>query len=331
MLVLLICLPAVAGDDDVAENILKLYATGEIAKADQSLDDFLEAETDPANRCPVLLAAAQADRPFFDAKKRLRECIENCAQRPEEATARAALVRLLHLSGEDRTAINSADEFLRKHPDHPAAPDILLLRGALELRLPLGSTSGRSFATFLAKHPDHPRAAQALAGLGDMKVRQKDWPGAVEAYMRALQANSNILDLPSIYFHLGLAAEKQHRYDMAHHYYRLLVQNWPETLVAWRAKDRLESTLFRDGGPTEIRPPKSKARFSLSVGVYENLAAAERASGSFSAAGLRVHLVLRGKRCELLVGEFDTESDAENFANELTRRFHVETVAKRLP
>jgi len=322
---------AFAAPEDEAARILELYRTGQVAAADQRLADWLVTGPTAEALCPALLAAAAADRPLLDAKKRLRTCLEQCAERPEAPSAHAAQIRLLHVAGEDRAALSACDEFLEQFPNDAAAPEILLLRGAVELRLPVGATSGQSFATFLARYPGHPGAARALAGMGDSKIRVREWEAAEQAYLRALQADAEALDLPSVYFHLGHAAEMQGKGDVARHYYRVLVERWPETLVAWRAKDRLESTLAVGRELRGVEPVLPRERFAASVGLYASLPDAEQAAQRFTAAGLRVHLRVQGKKCELLVGEFDSESAAKSFAEELAKRFQVRAVPKRLP
>lgn len=320
-----------AADDDPLVTITTLYRNGQVAAADQQLDAFLSLHPDTEQRCPLLWLAAEAERPLSSAKNAMRKCVAQCAGRPEAALAHAAQVRLLHLVGEDRAALAACDEFLAAYADDPAAPELLLLRGALELRLPRGSTSGHSFATFLAKYPGHPLAARALSGLGDSKIRSRDWEAAEQAYLRALQADPEALDLPSVYFHLGHAAEMQGKGEVARHYYRVLVDKWPETLVAWRAKDRLESTLAVGREMLGVEPVLPGERYAASVGVFPSLGEAERAARRFTDAGLRVHLRVRGKRCELLVGEFDSEQTAKVFAEELAKRFQVRAVPQRLP
>ncbi len=328
LLLLGIAANGLAGDED---RILSLYRQGKTAAADRLADTYLADGRKPEEACPVLLAGALADRPFLSAKNRLRQCIETCRKQPEAARARAAMARLLHLAGENRNAMVIVNEFLEKHPDDSATPEMLLLRGALELRLPPGATSGRSFATFLAKYSGHPLAAQALAGVGDIKIRQRDWQGATDAYHRALRANPAILDLPTIYFHLGLAAEHLGNQDMARHYYDQLLRDWPNAPVAWRAKDRLDSALAIGRGITDTRPLASSEKWAASVGVFDSLADAEHGALRFTEAGMRVYMILRGKRCELLVGQFDSEQAAKLFANEVAQRFGVRAAPQRLP
>jgi tetratricopeptide (TPR) repeat protein len=321
-----------AAADISAAAILSLYEKGNVAEADGRLAALLEQTPAASQRCELFLAAASADRAAWDAKRRLRATIETCGGTDQAAQAWARLIKLLHAGSEDRAAMSACDEFLDQYPDNKDAAEILLLKGALELRLPPGATSGRAFAQFLARFPDDPRAAQALAGLGDIKIRERDWDGAAQAYLRALQANPNILDVPSIYFHLGLAAENQGNKDMARHYYQQLQENWTDTMVAARAKDRLDSTLsigrdLRAGGESTL----GGERYGVAVGFFASLAEGEVASSRFTAAGMRVHLILRGKRCELLVGEFESEHAAKLFAPELAKRFSVQAVVKRLP
>jgi tetratricopeptide (TPR) repeat protein len=225
----------------------------------------------------------------------------------------------------------ACNEFLDRYPDNENTPALLLLRGAAELRLPAGSTGGDSFARFLAKHPNHPATATALVGLGDTQLRQGDWPAAEEAYLRALAAGPDGVPLPEVYLHLGHAAEKQGKKDMARKYYEELVQNWGDTTAATQAKDRLETSLAVHAGLADAQALWNKERYAASLGVFPSLTDAEEAAKRFTAAGMRVHLLLQGKACELMVGEFDSEAAAALFAGELARRFQVQARPSRLP
>lgn len=322
---------AVAGSADDAARICELYASGRVAEADSQCAVFLQTYPADPQACSLQLTAALAERSIYDAKKRLRGVADRCAENPEGPRALIELARLLQLGGYDRQALAICDEYFTSYPDDPGGPAMLLLRGALELRLPRGATSGDSFARFLAKYPDHPAVAEALAGMAGMRIRQGDWRGAEETYRRALVADAGALDLPQVYFHLGLAAEKQGRKDAARHYYRELTRRWSDSLFAWRAKDRLESTLAVGERMTGGQPATVADRYAVGIGLYPSLPAAEEAAKRFTAAGMRVHLLLREQQCELLVGEFDSEQTARVFAQELAKRFQVTAQPKRLP
>ena len=326
-------LPAVAGagPEEDAVRIRQLYEQGQTAEADARLAALIQLPAAAELACPLELTAALAERPVYDAKTRLRQVADRCATRPEGVRALTELARLLQLAGYDRQALAVCEEYFTRYPDADGAPAMLLLKGSLELRLPLGATAGDSYAGFLAKYPDHPAIAEALAGMASQKIRQGDWRGAEEAYRRALATDAGALDLPQVYFHLGLAAEKLGQKDAARHYYRELTQRWTDSLFAWRAKDRLDSTLAV-GERLTVGPPATAAeKYAVSVGLYATLAEAEQAAKRFAEAGMRIHLLLSGQQCELLVGEFDSEQTALVFAQELGKRFQVTTRPKRLP
>ncbi|NLH50088.1 MAG: tetratricopeptide repeat protein [Myxococcales bacterium] len=326
-------LPAIAGagPEEDAARLRRLYEQGQVAEADPQLAEFLQSHPADEIACPLELSAALAVRSVYDAKTRLRQTADHCATRPEGVRALVELARLLQLAGYDRPALAVCEEFFTRYPDAEDAPAMLLLKGSLELRLPLGATAGDSFAAFLAKYPDHPAIAEALAGLAGQKIRQGDWRGAEEAYRRALATDAGALDLPQVYFHLGLAAEKLGQKDAARHYYRELTQRWSDSLFAWRAKDRLDSTLAVGERLTVGPPEATTEKYAVSVGLYATLAEAEQAAKRFSEAGMRIHLLLNGQQCELLVGEFDSEQTALVFAQELGKRYQVATRPKRLP
>jgi tetratricopeptide (TPR) repeat protein len=319
---------ALAADDEAAQ-ILKLYQERQTAQADARLDAYLQKNPEADSRCGLLLAAATADRSLFDARQRLRQTADQCEKSPEGAKALAELARVLHLAGQDRPAMLVCDEFLAKHPNDAQAPAVLLLRGAAELRLPAGATASDSFTRFLARYPGDPRAAEALAGLGDVKLRRGDYRDAEEAYLRALAAAPGSLDLPRVYFNLGTAAEKQGRRDAARRYYEELIRSWGDSAVAAQARDRLDSALA--AGPASGQPLVEREKYAASVGVFPSLQKAEAAAEKFTAAGMRVHLTLRGRACELLVGEFDSEAAAALFAKELAKRYQVVATPARLP
>jgi tetratricopeptide (TPR) repeat protein len=333
LLISALCLrwPAAArASDPEADRILQMYQTQQTAAADAAADAYLTEHSASDQRCALLLAGASAERALFDARPRLRRTADQCATAPEGARALAELAQLLHLAGQDRAALATCDEFAEHYPDHDLAPHVMLLRGAAELSLPAGSVAGDAYQKFLAKWPDSPRAAEALAGLAESRMRQGNWQAAEAAYLRALAAAPDALDLPAAYLSLGLAAEKQGRKDAARRYYRELTHDWPDADAAVQARERLEGALAV-GQALAATPPVEKEKYAASVGVFPSLRDAERAAEKFTAAGMRVRLVLHGRQCELMVGEFDSEPSAALFAQELTKRFQTPAAPALLP
>jgi TolA-binding protein len=312
------------------QAIIRSYQAGRLADADRQAAAYLETHPTGAQRCAVMAAGASAERAVFEVRQRLRRVADECPAAPEGPRALADLARLLHLAGQDRAALQACDEFFQRYPEHELGPATMLLRGAVELSLPTGSVADDSFHKFLAKWPDHPHAAQALAGLADAKLRQGDWATAEAAYRRALAAAPELLDLPVVYLNLGLAAEKQGRKDAARRWYRELAHEWPDADAAAQARERLDGALAIARN-VATWPPAENEKFAASVGLFPSLKDAEKAAAPYTAAGMRVRLVLRDKQCEALVGEFDSESDAALFAKELAKRFQVAATPARLP
>lgn len=333
ILFLVCCFPGAvrAGETEQALRIRNLYQSREIELADRMFSEFRDRFPESAQLCPLLLKAGQAPRPIFEARQKLEEVVERCPDTIEEAAALAELATLQHLSGNDRAAYLLCREFMERFPEHPAAPNVLLLKGALELQLPAGSTPDDSYAMFLKKYPGHPGAVEALVGLGDSRLRREQWEEASRAYLEALSGNPQALDLPRIYYHLGLAADKLGRQDEAQYYYREVIRQWEGTTLAWRAKERLDNASTQAGRGAETAPLVPPMRYAVAVGQFPSLMEAEKAAKTYIAAGLRVHYILEGKRCELLVGEFSSATGAETFSKEIAGRYHVKVRIRQLP
>jgi len=316
-----------AGETEDAQKILSLYASGETDAGDVALNTFLAAHPASTRRCELLLAGGRAPQPFFDAIRRLRRTMEACQGQPEAAQALADVARLSHLSGQDLAAFDACRDFLAQYPENELAPQVLLLQGALEMQYQGGRLAGNSYALFLNRYPDHPQAVLALVGVADAKVKHGDWAGAYQAYLQALRAGPDALDMPKVLFYLGQSSEMMADEPRARHYYQELVRLYGDTAYAARARDRLENVLSI--GHERVRPPPdtSAARFSVQAGVFRSLAEAERAAQPFVDAGHKVRYLMRDERCVLLVGEFGSETDARIFAEELSRRYHVAAVA----
>jgi tetratricopeptide (TPR) repeat protein len=325
-LLLVLAWPARAGETEDAQKILSLYASGDMDAGDTLMTAFLAAHPTSTRRCELLLAGGRAPQPFFEAIRRLRRTVEACQNQPEAPQALADVVRLNHLSGQDLAAFDACRDFLAQYPEHELAPQVLLLQGALEMQYQGGRLAGNSYALFLSRYPENPQAVLALVGVADAKVKHGDWAGAHRAYLQALQAGPDALDMPKVLFYLGQSSEMMADEPRARHYYEELVRLYGDTAYAARARDRLESVLSI--GHERMRPPPdtSDARFSAQAGVFNSLAEADRAAQSFIDAGHKVRYLMRDEHCVLLVGEFGTETDARIFAEELLRRYHVRAV-----
>jgi TolA-binding protein len=320
---LLIAWPARAGEAEDAQKIL--------ASADAQLDRFLTAHPTTTHRCELLLAAARAPQPLFDALRRLHRTLDACAGQPQAPQALADVAMLNHLSGQDLAAYAVCRDFLAQYPDHELAPQVLLLQGALEISYQSGRFAGNSYALFLSRYPQHPLTAVALVGVADAKLKHGDWSGAHQVYLQALHAAPDTLDMPKVLFNLGQTAEMMGDEPRARHYYQEDIRLFGESVYASRARDRLDSVLA-NGPPREPPlPDHVEARFAAQVGVYNSLAEAEHAGRPFREAGYPVRFLLRTERYLLLVGEFRTEADARIFADELTRRYGVRATAAPLP
>jgi len=320
-----------AGEAEQALRIRNLYQSGDVELADRMFEEFHDRFPKSAQLCPLLLKAGLAPRSIFEARQRLERVIEQCPDGEEEPEAMAELAVLQHLAGNDRASYLLCREFLAHHAEHPTAPTVWLLKGALELQLPAGSTSEDSYAVFLQKYPGHAATAEALGGAGDSHLRRERWEEARQAYLKALTGNPNPLDLPRIYYHLGMAAEKLERRDEADYYYREVIRQWEGTTLARRAKERLDNASVRIGRGAKTAPLAVPARYAIAVGRFPSLAAAEEAAQPYLAAGLRVHYILAGKSCELLVGEFASAATAETFGREIAERFRVQVQIRQLP
>ena len=329
-LFLVVSFPVAAAEDD-AQSILKLYAAGQIEQADIALDEFLSKHPDSGHKCELLLASAQAPVSISEAQKRLHRTIDQCRGCDQRPQAMARLAMLLHLSGQNSAAYGACRDFIEQYEDHELTPEVLLLQGALEMRYRGGSQAGNAYATFLAKFPGHPKAVVALVGVADAKIKRGDWSGAHQAYLRALAANPTDLDLPKIYFHLGWSAEEMGQADRARHYYRELLRLFADSAYAERAKSRLKTALDQSENrlPTPVRAPA--VRYAAKIGIFPDMKQAELQARPFIENGYKVHYILRGRNCELLVGEFDTEFAAQLFVQEINKRFHVRAVPQRLP
>ena len=126
-----------------------------------------------------------------------------------------------------------------------------------------------------------------------------------------------------------MTAEKLKNTDKARHYYWELIRLYGESAYAARARDRQETALVVPG--VGVTPPSTQARYAVSVGLFSNIGEAEKQAKMFSEAGHRVHYLLRGTRCELLVGELASERAAQLFAQELAKRYQIKAVPRQLP
>jgi len=331
LLLLLMPLAAWAGEDEDAQAVSAAYQAGDIAAADARLAAFLETYPQSPQRCPLLLTAALAPRSQSEAISRLRSVAQDCSAEPPGAEALASLAHLLHLAGQESAAYQVCRDFGQRYPEAPQAPDILLLQGALEMRYRGGVQAGNAYASFLAKYPAHPRAVVALVGVADAKVKRGEWADAHQAYLQALQTDPSQLDLPEVYFHLGMTAEKMGRKDAARHYYRELIKLFGDSDFAVRARDRLDTALATGSRPLTQPAANGEGNFAVSLGVYESMAEAEQAAQKYMAAGHKINYILQGTRCELLVGRFDSEPAARLFAQELAKKYNVSAVPKRIP
>lgn len=331
LLCLLVPLGVWAGETEDAQTIFAAYQSGDLAVADPLLDSFLKKHPQSPQRCALLLAAAVAPRVQSVSISRLRTAEQECVAEPQGAEALSTLAHLLHLGGQDSAAFQVCRDFHQRYPDAPQAPDILLLQGALEMRYRGGAQAGNAYASFLAKHPAHPLAVVALVGVADAKVKRGEWTEAHQAYLQALQTDPTQLDLPKIYFYLGMTAEKIRRKDAARHYYRELIKLFGNSDYAVRARDRLASTLATGSRPLSQPPSSGVDNYAVSLGTYTSMAEAEQAAQKFLAAGHKINYILQGNHCELLVGRFDSEPAARLFAQELAKKYNISAMPKRIP
>ncbi len=331
LLLLLTPLAAWAGEAEDAQAVTAAYRSGDPTEADARLAAFLQQYPQSPHRCALLLTAALATRSQSTAISRLRGVEQECAAEPQGAEALAALAHLQHLAGQESAAYLVCRDFGQRYPDAPQAPDILLLQGALEMRYRGGMQAGNAYASFLAKYPAHPLAVVALVGVADAKVKRGEWAEAHQAYLQALQTDPSRLDLPEVYFHLGMTAEEMGHKDAARHYYRELIKLFGDSDFAVRARDRLDTALATGSRPLSQPAANGEGNYSVSLGVYESMAEAEQAAQKYMAAGHKINYILQEDRCELLVGKFDSEPAARLFAQELAKKYNVSAVPKRIP
>lgn len=330
---LIILLPAwaAAGEIDEADQVLSCYRNGDLDEGDRFLESFLRNFPESERRCELLLAAAAVPRPLFDSIRRLRRVISDCGTCSATAAAMARLARLYHLSGQDRSAYNTCRDFLSEYPEHELAPEVLLLQGSVEMNYEGGRLAGNSYAIFLAKYPDHPQANSALIGVADAKVKQGDWVGAHQAYLRASDADNTSLEMCKVLFYLGYSSEMIGDRQRARHYYQELIRLYADSPYSQRARQRMDTVLAVGGRGMSPPADLAAARFAVQVGRYRTFNLAKKAAGQYLAAGYKVHYLMRGEGCLLLVGEFDAEVDARLFARELAERYQVSAVPMLLP
>ncbi|HEV8474496.1 MAG TPA: tetratricopeptide repeat protein [Methylomirabilota bacterium] len=156
----------------------------EFAQAVSELTPVLNTRTPPEVRRPALLLQGEAAYHAGDhvvATAGFRRLLTEFPSDPQAPAARLGVAWSLLRQGKKSDARRELLEFARLTPDHPHAPDGLVL--ASELALEAGDfTAGRELLDrIITTYPTHPRAEFARLNRGLLQLRAGDAAGATVA------------------------------------------------------------------------------------------------------------------------------------------------------
>ncbi|MBK7403053.1 MAG: tetratricopeptide repeat protein [Phycisphaerales bacterium] len=154
----------------------------------------------------TLLGAGHADEAFTQAS-------EIASDAPEGPEAALVLAEVEATRGRNKQAVDLLRQWMRAHPDHPAAD-----RARYRLALCLAALDQREEAERIAEPllggtAIDPRFVQGLIVLGDAAFRDEDWPAAERWFRSAIERGATPPDAAQL--RLALALARQGKSDEA--------------------------------------------------------------------------------------------------------------------
>jgi tetratricopeptide (TPR) repeat protein len=323
--------PAFAEDlPDPVQNILSLYQSKDPAQGDLALKAF-EAENPQSPHLAMLwLTAGRAQTSLLQAVPCFRKVTESFPDSPQAPLAQIEMAQMHFVCGNVPTAAAEARRFLAIYPRHERKLDALLLLGAIDTQAGRIRSAANRYAEATVLCSDSPRVAEAYVGLGDCKFRMDDLTGAKEAYYKALDKGTAILDVGKVYYQLGLIAQKRNRIAESRRYFMLLARHYPHSRYSKLAAETLASLEETRGSGAmndQLLAPLSlpRATFSVKTAAFDTREKADKFSQRFTKAGHKVTIHQRNDRFMVMVGRFSSEMDAFFFAEQLQKKFGVKT------
>jgi tetratricopeptide (TPR) repeat protein len=181
------------------DGIVKLNR-GDFAGAKARLEEALKAAPDDLRALQVLTEAYMEQKRGPEAIERVKRY---AAERPQSAPAQSFLGKMLLANG-DRTAARTALEAAKKAD--PGMMDVDLALVQLDTAEGKWDSARQTLASVLKTHGPN---ATAHLWLGNIEAVQRNYPGAINQYRKAVDAdNSNVLALNNLAYFLAEHAQQ---------------------------------------------------------------------------------------------------------------------------
>ena len=312
-------------------RIIDLYRAGDLAQAKLALEQYERTHFRSEHLPVIWLEAARAQGSHLDAVLLYRKLVETYPETNQAPLAQLELAQLFFVSANATAAAAEAMRFCEQYPDHAGVPEALILQATVEAQSGRIRSAANRYAEVAVRFPNTDAGAKAYVGLGDCKFRLDDLAGAQEAYFKALEKKSLVLDQGKIYYQLGLVAKKSNRPDQARRMFMLLVRNLPNSRYAPQAREALGvmggagKPGFSLIGRTLALPTDRSEVFAVRVADTDSRENAQQTAQRFTDARHKVAIRIKDERFEVLVGQFSEEMDAFFFAEQLEKKFNVTT------
>jgi TolA-binding protein len=145
---------------------------------------------------------------------------------------REVLTRRLESAEQRLTALEDRS----KQPELPASPDELWSKGKAAFDAGDHATAHRLFRQLIATAPAHGRAGEAQYYRGEALFRDNDLEGAIRELQKAYDNYKDGAFADDALFRAGEAAQRLKRCTEARAYFGLLLQKYPRSSLAARAR-----------------------------------------------------------------------------------------------
>jgi tetratricopeptide (TPR) repeat protein len=189
---------------------------------------------------------------YDEAIKQLKECIEQDPDNPEiyyyiaqayfqqgqQGSLRA--IKYFRQAYEfSDTAIEKYQQQIEANPEEDHTNDYLRLAYIYEIRslIPGVDEYQQALDIYQELLDERPYINSAYYHMGWIYYQQEDYHNAIQAYLRYLDAGNKST---FAYYHLGLSYDKIGEKQTAEHYFRLILDEFPETDMANKARKELK-------------------------------------------------------------------------------------------
>lgn len=291
MVAVLLCwLAAAPAMADPVDDAAAAYGRGEFAQVCTLIDDYLRQ---PLGKPPARVALAAyyrglASTTIAERERYLLQASAGNALDPElRAAALVHLIRLALLRGEYQRAALWGERVVSDFSATAAAADAAYYAALAQLRQGRAAEAAALLRTLAQRHPGLTGLDRAEAALAQALMDERRWTDAVATLHNLIIGYPGSNYRSWTYFNLGECHRRLNDAAQAAIAYRQVVERFPESLEAPRARAALAELAGTAAPPgPAVRPaPAATGDWTVQVAAFPQRARADELARQLTAAG----------------------------------------------